>query len=43
MLDECNFKSKVHIGGKSCCNLTPANVTCAGEDNCVLFQIYKNV
>jgi len=42
-MNECNFRSKVQIRGQFCCQLTPKEMTCCGEDNCILFQIYKNL
>lgn len=40
---ECNFKSKVkHHDNKHGCTLTPNEITCPGEENCVLYKIYKN-
>lgn len=54
-MDECNFKYKLEEGllKKSIsytCGLTraasPMSVVswnCPGEENCILFQIYKNI
>jgi hypothetical protein len=42
MIKECNFKSKIRHGQKPGCNLTPNDIVCPGEDECILFQIYKN-
>jgi len=43
MIDECNFVSKVKHDGKSGCNLTSPGITCPGEENCIIFQIYKAI
>jgi hypothetical protein len=42
MITECNFKSKIKHHEASGCNLTPDEIVCPGEDNCILYQIYKN-
>ena len=42
MIEKCNFKSKIHHRAKPGCNLTPKDIVCPGEENCVLYQIYKN-
>ncbi len=42
MIKECNFKSKIRHRDKSGCNLTPNEIICPGEKNCILYQIYKN-
>ena len=42
MIKECNFKSKVtHANGSVNCLLTPKEISCSGEEGCVIFQIYK--
>ena len=41
MIMECNFKSKIIHGDSQGCNLTPNDIVCPGEENCILFQIYK--
>jgi len=43
MIKECNFKSKIRHHQKPGCWLTPNEETCCGEDNCILFQIYKKL
>jgi hypothetical protein len=43
MIKECNFKSKIIHGKQPGCRLTPYDITCPGEDNCILYQIYKNL
>ncbi len=40
MIEECNFKSKIRHRTSSGCNLTPNEVVCPGEENCILYQIY---
>ena len=43
MIEECNFKSKIrHRDSPGCC-LTPPDVVCPGEDNCILYQIYIKI
>jgi len=42
MITECNFKSKIRHGDKPGCNLTPTQIICPGEENCVLYLAYKN-
>ena len=42
MIEKCNFKSKIRHREHSGCDLTPNDIICPGEDNCILFQIYKN-
>lgn len=41
MIDECIFKSKTRHHDSPGCFLTPNDVVCPGEDNCILYQIYK--
>ena len=41
MIENCNFKSKIKHRDKPGCNLTPTDIVCPGEDNCVLYQIYN--
>ena len=41
MIEKCNFKSKIRHHEASGCDLTPDENVCHGEDNCILFQIYK--
>ena len=41
MIKECNFKSKIRHRKQPGCRLTPPDVACPGEDECILFQIYK--
>jgi len=43
MIEKCNFKSKIRHPEAPGCNLTPNDVVCPGEENCILYQIYKNV
>jgi len=43
MIEECNFKSKIRHPDSPGCWLTPPEVVCPGEENCILYQIYKNV
>ncbi len=43
MIEECNFKSKIRHPEAAGCNLTPNSIVCPGEDNCILYQIYKNI
>lgn len=40
MIEECNFKSKIKHRNSSGCNLTPNDIVCPGEDNCILYQTY---
>jgi hypothetical protein len=40
MIKECNFKSKIRHRDYPGCRLTPPDVVCPGEENCILFQIY---
>ena len=42
MIEECNFKSKIRHPEAAGCNLTPNDIICPGEENCILYQIYKN-
>ena len=42
MIEECNFKSKIRHRESHGCDLTPEDIVCPGEDNCILFQIYIN-
>lgn len=41
MIEKCNFKSKIQHHESSGCNLTPNDIVCPGEENCILYQIYK--
>jgi hypothetical protein len=43
MLEECNFKSKIRHRDSPGCNLTPNDIVCPGEENCIIYQIYKNM
>jgi len=43
MIKECNFKSKIQYHKSPGCWLTPNEETCPGEDNCILYQIYKKI
>jgi len=43
MIKECNFKSKIIHREKPGCNLTPNENVCSGEDNCIIYQVYKNL
>jgi len=43
MIEECNFKSKIRHPEAAGCNLTPNSIVCLGEENCILYQIYKNI
>ena len=40
MIKECNFKSSIRHRHAPGCNLTPNDIVCPGEENCILFQIY---
>jgi hypothetical protein len=42
MIQECNFKSKIRHRDAYGCDLTPDDVVCPGEDNCILYQIFIN-
>jgi hypothetical protein len=42
MIKECNFKSKVRHHESAGCTLTPNEIVCPGEQNCILYKIYKN-
>jgi hypothetical protein len=42
MIEECNFKSKIQHHESSGCNLTPEDIVCPGEENCILYHIYYN-
>ncbi len=42
MIKKCNFKSKIMHRQYPGCDLTPNDIVCPGEDNCILYQIYKN-
>ena len=42
MIKECNFKSKIIHRDKFGCNLTPNEIVCPGEENCIIYQSYKN-
>ena len=42
MIKECNFKSKIRHRSKPRCQLTPTEDVCLGEENFILYQIYKN-
>ncbi|MFE3845409.1 hypothetical protein ACFL1L_00925 [Thermoplasmatota archaeon] len=41
-MKECNFKSEVKHHELFGCNLTPNNIDCCGEENCIFYQIYRN-
>jgi hypothetical protein len=43
MINECNFKSKIRHRTSVGCDLTPNDIVCPGEENCILYQIYKNL
>ena len=43
MMEECNFKSRIKHRDKQGCHLTPPDVVCPGEDNCILYKIYKYI
>jgi hypothetical protein len=43
LIDECNFKSKIIHRNFSGCRLTPPDVVCPGEENCILYQVYANL
>ena len=43
MIEECNFKSRIRHRDKPGCDLTPTEIVCPGEDNCILYQIYQNI
>ncbi len=43
MIKNCNFKSKIRHHTLPGCWLTPPDTVCPGEDNCILFQIYKKL
>ena len=42
MIETCNFKSKIKHREYLGCNLTPNDIVCPGEENCILYQAYKN-
>jgi len=42
MIEECDFKSKIRHLESPICNLTPQDIVCPGEENCILYQIYYN-
>jgi len=42
MMEDCNFKSKIKHCNKYGYNLTPHESVCPGEENCILYQIYRN-
>jgi len=42
MIEKCNFKSKIQHHESSGCDLTPNDIVCPGEENCILYQIYHN-
>jgi hypothetical protein len=43
MIEKCNFKSKIRHHEAPGCDLTPYDNVCPGEENCILFQIYKTI
>ena len=43
MIKKCNFKSKIRHRDSPDCRLTPPEVVYLGEENCVLYQIYKKL
>ena len=43
MITICNFKSKVKHSGSYGCTLTPNEVVCPDEENCILYQIYRYI
>jgi hypothetical protein len=43
MIEECNFKSRIKHRDSAGCNLTPNEIVCTGEENCILYQIYKKL
>jgi hypothetical protein len=43
MIEQCNFKSKIRHRESPGCRLTPYDVVCTGEDDCILYQIYKKL
>jgi len=45
MIKECNFKWKLEFGEQEefCALYSGGDNTCPGEDNCILYQIYKNI
>ena len=43
MINECNFKSKIRHRTSAGCDITPNDIVCPGEENCILYQIYKNL
>ena len=43
MIEKCNFKSRIRHRDSPGCRLTPPEVVCPGEENCILFQIYQNI
>lgn len=40
MIEECTFKSRIRHHEFPGCNLTPTEIICPGEENCILYQIY---
>ena len=43
MIEECNFKSKIIHRDSPGCRLTPTDVVCPGEENCILYRIYTTI
>lgn len=43
MIEQCNFKSRIRHRDSPGCRLTPPEVVCPGEENCILYQIYQNI
>jgi hypothetical protein len=43
MIEECNFKSKIRHHDSSGCNLTPEDIVCPDEENCILYHLYYNL
>jgi hypothetical protein len=43
MIESCNFKSRIRHGDSPGCRITPPEVVCPGEENCILYQTYKNI
>jgi len=43
LIEECNFKSRIMHRDSPGCRLTPPEVVCPGEENCILYQIYSKL
>ncbi len=43
MIEECNFKSRIMHHESPGCRLTPTDIVCPGEKNCILYQTYAKL